>query len=394
VAAAAATATAKAYAPATVAVSPAGTPPSQRPTNVQVPVVVGTPQVGQQVASSSGAWTGSPTKFAFRWQRCDANGLNCVAIAKATHGTYTPTPDDIGSTLEIAVTATGAGGSASAHSTSSAVVIAAPLPVLSIGSQTVVKGVAGNVGTIENRATATWQPGAVPVGLTVSLGDTDQALGLAGTGVTLGVPGLPSTGFKWPLEVDYMTPSAADTVLGYSTDGKVFAAVPALASPALASGQKLGAFLPVGGTAHVLTRTPLDLSFVAAGAWGDPTYTSPTGPGLTQQTHLRALVHASDRTVLVLTRLAVAEQTRLTATITSPTGGSVSILPKGSVFGSPLEAGRAPKSVQTERDRPGVIRVRLRLNDRRLAAGTYTLRVVAVDPWGRKDVVRFHFTLS
>ena len=96
----------------------------------------------------------------------------------------------------------------------------------------------------------------------------------------------------------------------------------------------------------------------------------------------------------MLTRLAAAEQTRLTATITSPTGKTVSILPKGSVFGSPLPAGRALKSVQTERDRPGTIRVRLRLNDRRLAAGTYKLRVVAVDPWDRRSVLRLRFTLS
>ena len=170
--------------------------------------------------------------------------------------------------------------------------------------------------------------------------------------------------------------------------------MPTLGSPALPSGQKLGAYLEDDGTAHVLTRTPLDLSFFTAGAWGDPTYTSPAGPSLTQQKPLRTVARAADRTLLVLTRLAAAEQTRLTATITSPTGGTVAILPKGSVFGSPLPAGRALKSVQTERDRPGTIRVRLRLNDRRLAAGTYKLRVVAVDPWGRRSVLRFRFTLS
>jgi GH25 family lysozyme M1 (1,4-beta-N-acetylmuramidase) len=392
----AATPTAARYAaaPATVAVSPAGTPPSQRPASVQAPVIVGPLQVGQQVTSSTGAWTGSPTKFAYRWRRCDSSGLNCAAIAKATHGAYTPTPDDLGSTLQIAVTASGSGGAASAHSVQSALVAAAPLPPLSTSSQTVVKGVAGNIGTIGNVATATWQPGAIPVGLTVGLADADQTLGLAGTGVALSVPGLPSSGFKWPVEIDYTTPAAASSVLGYSTDGKVFATVPALSSPTLPSGQKLGAFLPVGGVAQVLTRTPLDLSLFAAGAWGDPTYTSPAGPSLTQQSPLRALAHVSDRTVLVLTRLAATEQTRLTATITSPTGKAVPILPNGSVLGSALPAGRPLLSVQTERDRPGAIRVRLRLNDRRLAAGTYKLRVVAVDPWARTSVLRFRFTLS
>jgi GH25 family lysozyme M1 (1,4-beta-N-acetylmuramidase) len=383
--------TRKASAPATAAVSPSGTPASARPANVEAPVIVGTPQVGQQLTSSAGAWTGSPTKFAYHWQRCDSSGLNCVAIVNAKHGAYTPTPDDIGSTLEIAVTASGAGGSAAAYSAPSAVVLAAPLGPLSTGSQTVVRGAAGNVGTIDGRATATWQPGAVPVGLTVGLNDFDQDPAIAGSGVALSVPGLPSTGFKWPVEVDYTTPTVAHTVLGYSLDGKVFAAVPVLNSPALPTGQKLGAFLPVSGIAQILTRTPLDLAFFAAGAWGDPTYTSPTGPSLTLQTPLRAIVRSSDRTVLVLTRLATTEQTRLTARITSPTGKVVSILPKGSVLGSPLPAGRALRAVLAERDRPGAIRLRLRINDRRLAAGTYTLRVVALDPWGRASRLALRF---
>jgi GH25 family lysozyme M1 (1,4-beta-N-acetylmuramidase) len=394
VTAATTTATKKASTPATVAVSPAGTPPIARPTNIHVPVIVGTLQVGQQIASSTGGWTGSPTKFAYRWQRCDSNGLHCVQIAKAIHGTYTTTPDDLGSTLEIAVTATGAGGSASAHSAASELVLAAPLPALSIGSQTVVKGVAGNLGTPGNRAIATWQPGSVPVGLTVNLADLDQDPAIAGSGVSLTAPGLPSTGFKWPLEVDYTAPTVANTVLGYSTDGKVFATVPPLSSPTLSSVQKLGAFLPVGGPAYVFTRTPLDLAFFAAGAWGDPTYTSLTGPDLTVQTPFHTVVRASDRSFLVLARLGLASQARLTATITSPTGKTALILPKGSVLGSPLPAGHALASAETERDRPGTIRVRLRLNDRRLSAGTYKLRIAAVDPWGRKSILRFRFATS
>jgi GH25 family lysozyme M1 (1,4-beta-N-acetylmuramidase) len=394
VTAATGTATARATAPATVAVSPAGTPPSARPANVGAPVVSGAHQVGQKLTSTAGAWTGAPTKFTYRWQRCDSSGLNCVAIANARRSAYTTTPDDLGSTLAVVVTASGAGGSASAPAVKTAVIDAAPLPPLSTGSQTVVKGVAGNVGTTDGRATATWQPGAVPVGLTVGLDGVDPALGVAGSGVSLSVPGLPSTGFKWPVEVDYTAAADTDTVLGYSTDGTVFAAVPDIGVPTLPSGQTVGSYIAGDGTAHVLTRAPLDLSFFTAGAWGDPTYTSPTGPSLAQATPLRALVRAADRSVLVLTHLGVASQARLTASITSPTGSTVVILPRGSVFGSPLSAGRALASVQTERDRPGTVRVRLRLNDRRLAAGTYMLRVIAVDPWGRSSVLRFRFTLS
>jgi GH25 family lysozyme M1 (1,4-beta-N-acetylmuramidase) len=393
VGAATATASAKTTTPATVAVSPAGTPPSQRPANVGAPVVSGTLDVGQKLTSTAGNWTGSPTKFAYRWKRCDANGAHCTAIAGATHASYTTTPDDLGATLGIIVRATGAGGAASAPGVKTGAINPAPLPPRSTGSQTVVQGVAGNLGTTDGRAIATWQPGAVPVGLTVNLDGTDTAVGVAGSGVALGVPGLPSTGFKWPVEIDYATAALAGTVLGYSTDGAVFSTAPQLSSPALPAGQALGSYLAPDGTQHVLTRTPLALSLFTAGAWGDPTYTSPSGPALTEQTPLRAVVHASDRTVLVLTRIAAASQTRLTATITSPAGTAVQILPKGSVLGSPLPVGRALPYAQAERDRPGAIRVRLRLNGRRLIAGTYTLKIVAVDPWGRTSLKRFRFSL-
>jgi hypothetical protein len=170
--------------------------------------------------------------------------------------------------------------------------------------------------------------------------------------------------------------------------------VPRLSAAALPSGQQLGAYVADDGTAHVLTRAPLGLAVFRAGAWGDPTYTSPTGPGLTQQTPLKAIVHSSDRTLHVLTRIAASEQTQLTATITSPSAKAVPILPKGSALGSPLPAGRPLQSVQVERDRPGSIRVRFRLNDRRLAAGTYKLRIAAVDPWGRTSLLRLRFTLT
>ena len=394
VAAATAADTAKTNTLATAAVSPAGTPPTARPASVGAPVISGKVQVGQKLTSSAGAWTGAPTKFAYRWQRCDSAGLNCTAIANATHSAYTTTPDDLGMTLAVVVTARGAGGAAAAPAVKTTVVAAAPLPPVSPGSQTAVQGVAGNVGTIDGRATATWQPGAVPVGLTVDLSIFDQQPGVVGGGVTLGVPGLPSTGFPWPVEIDYTTPAPAGTVLGYSTDGTVFTAVPELASATLPTGQSLGAYVAADGTTHVLTRSPLSLSLFTAGAWGDPTYTSAAGPDLTVASPLQVNVRRADRTVHLRTKLAFASQAQLTGTITSPDGKTVPVLPKGSIFGSPLPLGRAVPSLAIERDRPGILRVRLRLNDRRLAAGTYTLKIVAIDPWGRTSVKRFRFTLS
>ncbi|HLX32874.1 MAG TPA: glycoside hydrolase family 25 protein [Gaiellaceae bacterium] len=394
VTATAATGSATELAPATVAVSPAGTPPSQRPANLSSPKILGKKQAGQVLASSVGTWSGSPTKFAYRWQRCDATGANCVAIKKATTASYTVTPDDIGAALALVVTATGAGGAASASTAPTDVVVAAPLPPVSTGSQTVAQGVAGNVQTDGGNAVATWQPGAVPVGLTVSLATFAGTLTVPGSEVSLTVPGLPSKGFSWPVDVAYTIPQQPGTVLGYSTDGKVYATVPVLNPPQLPAGQQIGRYLDTNSLTHVLTRAPLDLALFTAGAWGDPTYTSPNGPALSQKKPLEALFRRSDKSVLVLTRVSALSQTRLTATITGAGGKKIGILPNGSRLGAPLTGTRVTHAAQVERDLPGSIVVRLRLNGRRLAAGKYTLRIGAVDPWGRTSTLTLPFTYA
>ncbi len=155
--------TANATSVPTAAVTPAGTSPGARPTNLKPPQILGTPQDGQILTSSVGTWTGSPTKFTYRWRRCNASATSCIAIPHATGPHRTLNPDDIGSTLSLVVTATGKGGAASATTSATEVVVAAPLPAVSTGTQTVRRGVAGNLQTADGRATVTWQPGAVPV---------------------------------------------------------------------------------------------------------------------------------------------------------------------------------------------------------------------------------------
>jgi len=92
------------------------------PVNSAPPTITGTPQAGQTLIAGTGAWTGSPTSYGFQWQRCDASGGNCVAIAGATGGTYVVATADVGSTLRVAVTATNGVGSASAASAPTATV--------------------------------------------------------------------------------------------------------------------------------------------------------------------------------------------------------------------------------------------------------------------------------
>ena len=240
----------------TAAVSPAGTPPAAQPTNISPPLIQGTAQVGQILKSSVGTWTGSPKKYTYRWRRCNAVGGSCVAIPHATNAGYTLTPDDIGATLSLVVTATGKGGSASATADTTGVVVAAPLPAVSTGTQTVRRGIAGNLQTADGRATVIWQPGAIHAGRTVHLDVFSGALTVPGSEVSLTVPGISSKGFRWPLDLMYTKPQPRRTVLGYSTDGKVYHRVPPLQPAELPPGTAVGWYVDSSNLTHVLTRTP------------------------------------------------------------------------------------------------------------------------------------------
>ncbi len=69
------------------------------------PALGGAPAAGTPLATTNGTWTGTPT-FAYAWMRCDAAGGGCAPIAGADGASYTPTADDVGSTLRSRVTAT------------------------------------------------------------------------------------------------------------------------------------------------------------------------------------------------------------------------------------------------------------------------------------------------
>jgi hypothetical protein len=87
------------------------------PTNTAPPTISGTPEVGQTLTAGPGTWNGTTTPtFAYRWQRCDAQGNNCASIAGATAQTYTVQSADVGATLRFVVAATDSSGSNSATS--------------------------------------------------------------------------------------------------------------------------------------------------------------------------------------------------------------------------------------------------------------------------------------
>lgn len=383
--------TASAVSSPTAVVSAAGTKPSARPSVLTQPQIAGTTQVGQVLSANAGTWNGAPTSFAYQWRRCDGSGANCVDIAAATGSQYTLTPDDVGATVALVVSATGKGGVTSAATGATAQVAAAPLPEAVPGSTVAQPGAAGAVVTTDGRANVTWQPGAVPYGLTVILEPFAGTLSLPGSEIALGVGGLPPGGFPYPVDVGYATAQAAGTVLGYSTDATIYAAVPPLATPALPAARTIGSYLAADGSLHVLTRVPVRLALFRKGAWGDPSLSSVKGPQLVRHSTVRAL-RRQDGSVLVLTSLSSRSQVRLYGSVLGARNGRIAIFGKGSRLGPWLKPGTSPKIAQTELDRPGGIPLRLRVNTRLIRRGvTYRLRVIAVDPWGRSDVLTLPF---
>ena len=92
------------------------------PTDSSLPTITGTAQQGQTLTASHGAWTGSPTSYAYQWQDCSSS---CSNISGATGTTYALQSSDVGDTIDVVVTATNAGGSGKATSAKTATVTAA-----------------------------------------------------------------------------------------------------------------------------------------------------------------------------------------------------------------------------------------------------------------------------
>jgi hypothetical protein len=92
------------------------------PVGASPPTVTGNALQGQTLAATTGTWSAADATFTYQWQRCDAAGANCVAVAGATASTYAVTPADVGTTLNVVVTAANRFGAASATSTPTPVV--------------------------------------------------------------------------------------------------------------------------------------------------------------------------------------------------------------------------------------------------------------------------------
>lgn len=110
------------------------TPPPAVPFDITPPSVnsaqsqANPPLQGQMLTATTGIWDYSPTSYTYQWSRCDSTGTSCIGIAGASSSTYVPVGADVGSTLQVAVTATNSNGSTTASSEPTMVVQAGPPP--------------------------------------------------------------------------------------------------------------------------------------------------------------------------------------------------------------------------------------------------------------------------
>lgn len=369
----------------TLAVRVGGAPGTVPPAVITPPAVTGTPQAGQTLTSAAGTWSGSPTSFVYEWRRCDAVGAGCATIVGAVASAYTLTPDDIGATLSLIVTATGKGGSQATVAPTTPVIAAAPVPAAVVGSLVAQPGVAGAVVSDDARATTTWQPGAVPSGTTVGLEAADAVPAIPGTGVSLTLTPPQST-LPWPVDVAYAA-APADQVVAFSVDGTIWLPVAPLTGRSLPGNLAQGSYAD-GAVLHVLTRQAGHIALFRPGRWGDPRRVSPHAPVVRRLAPLN-VVRQPDGTIVLVTRLSTSSQAHLYASIVA---GRTAILKHTSRFAVPLGGGTT-RTVQVLVLNAGGFPVRLHFTGKGLAhRALVRILVTAVDPWGRRGTftVSFH----
>ena len=380
VSATARTGTASGVSAPTAAVASSGSTPVTAPKPKTAPSITGSTLVGQTLSAQVGTWTGTVTSFAYQWQRCAPDGTACTTIAGAAGPSYVLTPGEIGFTVRLVVTALAAAGAGSATTAPTALVVGAPVPAPVTGRTVAVAGQAGAVSTPRGIATATWQPGALPPGATVTLTDGAGHLPLAGTSVSL-VLGAQAP-LPWPVDVQYAA-APPGSVPGLIVVAGVWQPLAELSSSTLPVGQQAGTYRDAAGALHVVVRISARIALFTAGKWADPRYTTITRPRLSEATAF-AVKAAADGSRTVIGRITLDAQAHLYASVVDAGGAKLVVTQRGSRVGMWL-TGTPTKTVQTLQLVPGTLPVRLRLPVRKHAAAAHgTLRIVAIDPYGRR----------
>ncbi len=136
--------------------APTGVVVPAAPVVVTAPSISGDAIVGSTLTADPGTWSDPAATLSYVWLRCDGSGT-CTAIDGVDGSRYVLTGDDVGSSIEVAVTATNAGGTGTADSSPvGPVVLPAPPAVLTApsvsGDVTVGSTLTADPGTWSDRA--------------------------------------------------------------------------------------------------------------------------------------------------------------------------------------------------------------------------------------------------
>ncbi|MGZ4330960.1 MAG: hypothetical protein ACXVXL_23510 [Solirubrobacteraceae bacterium] len=105
--------------------SGAGPVAAAPPINTGAPAVMGSAQVGATLTAAVGSWNPAAETFTYSWQRAyGSNGFQ--AIPGATRSSYTVSPNDLGDTIRVIVTAINPDGTAAVASAPTAGIAQAP----------------------------------------------------------------------------------------------------------------------------------------------------------------------------------------------------------------------------------------------------------------------------
>src|SRR2546421_6874272 len=83
--------------------------------SVALPTVSGNERAGSRLKAETAGWPNDGTNsYTYQWQRCDPSGVRCADIGGATGDTYRAGSVDIGSTLQVALSAVSPDGTTAA----------------------------------------------------------------------------------------------------------------------------------------------------------------------------------------------------------------------------------------------------------------------------------------
>jgi hypothetical protein len=119
------------------------------------PQVTGLPVEGKSLQVTTGAWSPMSPSLTYAWQRCNANGRVCTAIAGANASAYTVTGQDVGHALVALVQATFGTATQQTLSTASGAAVGGDLAGPSHSSPPAIAGVAER-GTQLTATTGLW----------------------------------------------------------------------------------------------------------------------------------------------------------------------------------------------------------------------------------------------